>query len=268
MANNIKIGFIGCGNMGSALARAAAKSGYSPLLCDANADAAGALAEQTGGKICTNNEIAARCDYIFLAVKPQAMSNVLGSISETLAARGGNAVLVSMAAGLDIATLRKYANNHVCPIIRIMPNTPASIGEGVILHCCDNATAKQTKDFCNIMSKAGTLDSIPERLIDAASALSGCGPAFVFEFIEALADGAVSCGLSRDKALSYAVNTVIGSARLVAQSGEHPYALRDRVCSPAGSTIEGVKALADGGMHSAVMQAVVAAYKRTLELGR
>ncbi len=268
MAKEIKVGFIGCGNMGGALARAAAKSGYYPLLSDLNGDTALHLAEEIGGKVSANGTIAEQCDYIFLAVKPQVMENMLGSISNILKERTDMPVLVSMAAGLNIATLRKYAGGCPCPIIRIMPNTPSNIGEGVILHCSDGASDAQIEAFCDIMSKAGMLDKIPEKLIDAGSAISGCGPAFVFEFIEALADGAVDCGLPRDKALSYAISTVIGSAKLVAKSGEHPYALRDKVCSPGGSTIEGVKALADGGMQSAVMQAVISAYKRTLELGK
>ncbi len=265
--SNIKVGFIGCGNMGGALARAAAKSGYAPLLADLNGDIAERLANEIGGKVGTNETIAAECDYIFLAVKPQVMDGMLSSIADILANRK-NAVLISMAAGLDTFTLRKFANGCDCPIIRIMPNTPAGIGEGVILYCNDGASNAEIDTFCDILSKAGMLDSIPEHLIDAGSALSGCGPAFVFEFIEALADGAVDCGLPRDKALAYAINTVIGSAKLVEQSGEHPYALRDKVCSPGGSTIEGVRALADGKMSSAVMQAVIAAYKRTKELGK
>ncbi len=267
MNENIKVGFIGCGNMGSALARAAAKSGYKPMLADLNSEMANTLAAEIGGNVSTNDIIAVECNYIFLAVKPQVMSGVLSSIANTLCKRE-DAVLVSMAAGLDIITLRKFAGDCTCPIIRIMPNTPASIGEGVILHSSDGASNRQIEIFCDIMSKSGTLDAIPEKLIDAGSAISGCGPAFVFQFIEALADGAVDCGLPRDKALNYAIHTVIGSAKLVEASGEHPYALRDKVCSPGGSTIEGVRALADGGMDSAVMQAVISAYQRTLELGK
>lgn len=257
--------------MGGALARAAAQSGYKPLLADANQELASTLANEIGGTVSTNDEIARNCSYIFLAVKPQVMGDVLGGIADTLCERVQDKqlfALVSMAAGLNIASLRKMANGCSCPIIRIMPNTPAGIGEGVILHCNEGASDRQTELFCDILSAAGMLDSLPERLIDAASAISGCGPAFVFEFIESLADGAVDCGLPRDKAIRYAVQTVLGSAKLVEVTGEHPYQLRDKVCSPGGSTIEGVRALADGGMSSAVMQAVIAAYKRTLELGR
>ena len=268
MKNNITVGFIGCGNMGGALARAAAQSGCAMLLADVNLDTAARLADEIGGTVAANEQIAAECDYIFLAVKPQVMGSVVGSIAGILNGRTDGFVLVSMAAGLNITTLRNMANGCPCPIIRIMPNTPAGIGEGVILHCNDGASDVQMDTFCDILSAAGMLDAIPEKLIDAASALSGCGPAFVFQFIEALADGAVDCGLPRDKALAYAVQTVIGSAKLVEQSGEHPYALRDKVCSPGGSTIEGVRALGKGGMDSAVMQAVIAAYKRTLELGK
>lgn len=261
------IGFIGCGNMGGALARASAAAGYSPMLSSLDSEQVRSLANDIGGVPSDNAEIAQQCDYIFLAVKPQMMADMLSGISTILKARSGRFVLVTMAAGLSIESIRKMAGGEY-PVIRIMPNTPAGVGEGVILYCTDGVEPDETAVFCDILGKAGMIDPIPEKLIDAASALSGCAPAFVFQFIESLADGAVDCGLPRDKAQRYAVQTVLGSAKLAASSGKHPYELRDAVCSPGGSTIEGVRALADGGFDSAVMQAVISAYKRTLELGR
>ena len=148
-----------------------------------------------------------------------------------------------------------------------MPNTPASIGEGVILYCNnEKVSEEQVSFFVNAMKGAGLLDRIDENKIDAASAVSGCGPAFAYMFIEALADGAVECGIPRDKAMMYAAKMLSGSADMVLQSGKHPGALKDAVCSPGGTTIAGVHALEDGAFRSAVMNAVTSAYKRTLEL--
>ena len=155
------------------------------------------------------------------------------------------------------------------PVIRIMPNTPASIGKGMILYAQNNNVTKEETDiFVNDMSGAGVLDSIDEKLIDAASAVSGCGPAFVYMFIEALADGAVECGLPRQKAMLYAAQTVLGSAELVLKSGKHPGELKDAVCSPGGTTIAGVHALENGAFRANAINAVSDAYKKTLELGK
>ena len=155
------------------------------------------------------------------------------------------------------------------PLIRIMPNTPVSVGKGSILYVPANTvTEEQEKDFLSMMQKAGELHKLPERLIDAGSALSGCGPAYVFLFLEALADGGVACGLSRADARRLAAETVLGSASLALASGSSPAELKDAVCSPAGSTIAGVAALEEGGFRAAAMRAVTEAYRRTLELGK
>ena len=142
------------------------------------------------------------------------------------------------------------------------------MGEGMIPYCANDAvTAEETAEFCRILHCAGRLDPLPERLIDAAGALSGCGPAFVYVFLEALADAAVACGLPRAKATQYAAQTVLGAAKMVLETGEHPAALKDAVCSPAGSTIAGVHALEAGGFRAAAEDAVLSAYRRSLELG-
>jgi pyrroline-5-carboxylate reductase len=173
--------------------------------------------------------------------------------------------MVSMAAGSSIELIQSLFGNY--PIIRIMPNTPAAIGMGMILYACSKeVTAAQEEAFLQAMSGAGRFLKIDEKLIDAGSAVSGCGPAFADLFIEALADGGVACGLPRAAALEYAAQMVLGSAKLVLESGKHPGELKDAVCSPGGTTIQGVRTLEEAGFRGAVMDAVIAAYERTLEL--
>ncbi len=267
MANYIA-GFIGTGNMGGALAVAACKRRADILLADHDASKAEALAAQCGCAAGDNAAVAQQCRYIFLGVKPQVLGSVLAELKPLLAAREERFVLISMAAGVMVERIGDLLG-ATYPIIRIMPNTPAAIGEGMILYTANEAvTAAEEADFVELMKAAGTFDRLPEKLIDAGSALSGCGPAFVYLFIEALADGAVECGLPRDKALRYAAQTVSGAAQMVLTDGRHPGELKDAVCSPGGSTIVGVHALEDGAFRGAVMGAVQASFERTKGLGK
>lgn len=263
------VGFIGTGNMGGALARAAAKA-VAPdtiFLADQQEDKAKALADALGCRHAAVTEVAQQCSTVFLGVKPQVMGTLLGQLSSVLAARQDSFVLVSMAAGISIADIQKMAGSNY-PVIRIMPNIPVSVGSGMILYdASENVSESDLQAFCAVMAQAGLVDRLPEKLIDAGSALSGCGPAFVSLFIEALADGAVTCGLSRQQALSYACQTLIGTAQMVQTTGIHPGALKDAVCSPGGSTIAGVAALEGGAFRASVMDAVISAYERTRELG-
>ncbi len=264
----MKIGFIGCGNMGSALASAAIKAvGNKDIyVSDFLPEKAKEFCDATGANISTNEEIAKDCNYIFLGVKPQVMDKTIDEVNHIWKDRVDDFTVISMAAGLSISAIEKMIGADV-PVIRIMPNTPCKVGEGVVLYTTnDKVSALKAETFEKILSKCGTVDRIPENLIDAASAVSGCGPAFVYLFIEALADGGVLCGLPRDKALSYAAQTVKGAAEMVLQTGIHPGALKDAVCSPGGTTIEGVKALEDGGFRANAMEAVTAAYEKTLKL--
>lgn len=264
----MKIGFIGTGNMGGALATAAAKTDAIIYLCNRTPEKAEKLAAQLGCATATAQEIAATCDYIFLGVKPQMMGDLLSSLAPTLQSRKTPFVLVSMAAGLTMQTLQEMAGGSY-PIIRIMPNTPVAVGSGVILYdATDNVTDEALAGFCDAMQHAGLADRLPERLMDAGSAVSGCGPAFVSMFLEALADGGVACGLPREKALQYAAHTLQGTAQLLLETGKHPGVLKDEVCSPGGSTIQGVKALEDGNLRSTVMSAIQSAHRRTQELGK
>ena len=196
------------------------------------------------------------------------MASTLDEISEILAKREKKPTLVSMAAGIKIEKIAEMTKTS-CPIIRIMPNMPVSVGEGMILYDICLGVTKETEEiFLAVMGKSGKLDKIPEALIDAGSALSGCGPAFVFMFIEALADGGVLCGLPRDKALAYAAQTLIGSAKLLQESGKHPGELKDAVCSPGGSTIEGVRTLEEGAFRGTVTEAVISSFEKTKMLGK
>jgi pyrroline-5-carboxylate reductase len=238
-----------------------------------------------------------KVDYIFLAVKPQVLGAVLEEIAPAIqrrnlpprlqaevphritaggaakaavakqAAGGKGPVLVSMAAGWSIAKVQAMAGAHV-PVIRIMPNTPALIGQGMIaLAASAEVPANRIAELEKILASAGEVDRLEEKYLDAVTGLSGSGPAFVYLFIEALADGGVRAGLSRDKALRYAAQTVLGSAAMVKETGKHPGELKDMVTSPAGTTIAGVAALEKGAFRGTVMAAVEAAWRRAAELG-
>ena len=262
------IGFIGAGNMGGALAAAVAKSGESLLIADRDAAKAAPLAEQLGATAADNAWVAGESDYVFLGVKPQVLPVLLEELKPVLAERKNPPVLVSMAAGFTTERINGGLG-EAYPLIRIMPNTPAMVGEGMILYTAVNdVTAQQTAEFCRLMAGAGRLCCLSENLIDAGCAVSGCGPAYVYLFIEALADGGVECGLPRALSQELAAQTVLGAAKMVLETGSHPGALKDAVCSPGGTTIAGVHALEQGGFRGTAMEAVLAAYRKTLALGQ
>ena len=264
------IGFIGTGVMGGAVARAAAQAAPDKRFLLANRTAAKAEALKASipcAEVVPNADIARRAEWIFLCVKPQTMGAMLREIAPVLKERTDRFVLISMAAGLSIETLRAAAGGDY-PVIRMMPNTPVAVGAGVITYCASGATDAETDAFEALLRGAGLVDPLPEYLIDAASAVAGCGPAYADLFLEALADGGVACGLPRKKALLYAAQMLEGAGRTARESGEHPGALKDAVCSPGGSTIQGVRALERGGMRSAVIEAVIAAYEKNGQLGR
>jgi len=264
------VGFIGTGNMGGALAQAAAWSGCAKriLLANRTRAVAEALAKRIGdsAEACDNAAVARDAQCIFLGVKPNAMAAMLRELQPILADRPQKPLLVTMAAGLTRSAVADMAGGS-CPVIRIMPNTPVSIGAGMVPYCADDSVPQEAVEaFRALMAPAGRVDELPEALIDAACALSGCGPAYVYLFIEALADGAVACGLPRAKALEYAAATVQGAAQMVLQSGRHPGELKDAVCSPGGATIQGLRQLERSGFRAAAMEAVVAAFDKTLAM--
>ena len=259
-------GFIGIGNMGGAIAMAAAKA-MDPaqiLVSAQHRSKAVAFSDAYGTCPSDNLTIAREAKYVVLGVKPQYMESVLRELKPVLEVRT-DCILVTMAAGLTMQNIANMVGGGY-PVIRIMPNTPARIGQGVILYDAnDRVQEGDLEEFLGAMTHAGLLDRLPEKLIDAGSAVAGSGPAFISLFIEALADGGVACGLPRAKAMEYAAQMVAGTAALMLQSHDHPGVMKDAVCSPGGSTIQGIRKLEQGGLRSAVMEAVIATYEKNKE---
>ena len=262
-------GFIGTGNMGGALAKAARKKldGGDMILTNRTMGKAEALASELDCAVGSNAGVASQAKYIFLGVKPQMMAGLFQEIAPVLTERKDRFILVTMAAGLTMERISNLAGGDY-PVIRIMPNTPCAVGAGVVLYDANSlVAAEELSFFTDTMSGAGILDRLDEHLIDAGSSVAGCGPAFVSMFIEALADGGVTVGLPRAKALLYAAQMVEGTAKLMLTTGQHPGQMKDAVCSPGGSTIAGVRALEKAGLRTAAMEAVIAATERNKELG-
>ena len=264
----VTLGFIGTGNMGGALARAACKSipADQVFLSNRTVEKAKALAEELGCRVADNFAIAESADFIFLGVKPQYMADVMADITPILEKRENRFILVSMAAGLTIPRIRELAGKDY-PVIRIMPNTPSGIGEGMVFYdCSENITKPEEKLFLESLAGAGRLAPLADHLMDAGSAVAGCGPAFADLFLEALADGGVACGLPRALARESAAQMMIGTAKLMLETGKHPGQLKDEVCSPGGATIQGIRALEEAGFRGAVMDAVIAAWEKSAEM--
>lgn len=260
-------GFIGTGNMGGALVKAVAKTVPPTDIMIANRTRAkaDALAREVGCRVCHNADVC-WSDFIFLGVKPVMIGGVIDEIRDDLTGRDRPAVLVSMAAAVSIDDIADMLGADY-PIIRIMPNTPVSVGEGVILYTPNaQVSARDEEEFVKALSFAGKCVKIEEKLMDPAGALSGCGPAFVDLFMESLADGAVACGVPRATAVELAARTLMGSAKLLIESGKNPGQLKDEVCSPGGTTIAGVRVLEESAFRAASMNAVIAAYDKTLAL--
>ena len=261
----MKYGFIGCGNMGGAIARALASSTKDITVADRSGKAKG-LAAELGIGYSDNLTIAQTCDRIFLGVKPHMMKDMLIPLKEVLAQR--KPTLITMAAGVWISQIEEFVGCEI-PVIRIMPNTPTAVGKGVTQYCFNASVDPEVlSDWLADMAPSGLMDQLDEKLIDAASAISGSGPAYMYVFLEALADGAVSCGIPRAKAYEYAAMTMIGAAEMYLKTKEHPGVLKDAVCSPMGSTICGLRALEEHSFRAAAMDCVIATYNRNKEMGK
>ena len=260
----MKYGFIGCGNMGGALIRAAAKQTKDIMIADFDETKAQALASELGLLVGDNKAIAEQCDRIFLGVKPQVMAEMLGDIKDILLDK--KPTLISMAAGLTTNKIKEFAGDM--PVIRIMPNTPVSVGEGVILYCANGVDGDALADFVNDMQFSGKLYAIDESLMDAGCSVSGCGPAFMYTFASAVAKGGVECGLDEKQAIELAAATMMGAAKMLLTQDKTPDQLTEAVCSKGGSTIEGVTVLKNSEFENIVVDCIKAAYKRNKELGK
>jgi len=260
------ISCIGTGAMGGAIMRAVCKKfDVSQIkVTDKNAEMGKKFASENGCTFVATNKEALSAKYIFLAVKPQFLGDVFDEIKDDISA---DSVIVSMAAGVKIEKLKSFAPK--ARFVRMMPNVCAQIGEAMTAVTSNSdITPEELNDVKEILGAAGKVEQVAEKLMDCVTAVSGSGPAFVFMFIEALADAAVRCGMPRAQAYTYAAQTVYGSAGMVLQSGTHPAVLKDMVCSPSGTTIEGVAALEKNNFRNAVIEAVTAACDRSIQLGK
>jgi pyrroline-5-carboxylate reductase len=269
-----KIGFIGAGQMARALAegfvRARLIEGKQVLASDPVAAAKeGFLSEVRGAKFVAGNaEVAAASDILILATKPQQITSVLAELRPHVSSKH---LIISIAAGVRLAKLSEgladAARKEPLRIVRVMPNTPCLIGQSASGYCAgSNATAADVQLVEQLLSSVGKAFQVEEKMLDAVTGLSGSGPAFVYVMIEALSDGGVRMGLPRNIASALAAQTVRGAAEMVLVTGEHPAVLKDRVASPGGTTIAGLQALESGGVRGALIAAVEAATKRSIEL--
>lgn len=267
------IGFIGLGNMakamiGGILAKKIAEP--ADIIGSAKMEATRkAAAEKYGITVCedgalaANVQVARKADVLILAVKPQMFPEVIGQIREQVREE---TLIVSIAAGKTMAWIEEAFGRKI-RLVRCMPNTPAMVGEGCSGVCRNEQVDDEEMALCmKLLGSFGMAEEVPERLMDAVGGVSGSSPAFVFLFLEALADGAVKAGMPRQQAYRFAAQTVLGSARLMLESGKHPGELKDMVCSPGGTTIEGVQVLEQSGFRASVMGAVEACVEKSKKL--
>lgn len=265
----MKIGFIGLGNMASAmiggmLKREAVSPGDIIGKARTEATEERVKAELGIGIGESNAQVASRADILFLAVKPIFFADIIDEIRDEVRP---DTLIVSIAAGCNLDFLKSKFGGNSRKIIRCMPNTPALVLEGCTGVCADtNVTSDELDCVLRLLRTFGRADVVPERLMDVVVGVSGSAPAYVFMFIEAMADEAVAEGMPRSQAYQFAAQAVLGSAKMVLETGKHPGELKDMVCSPGGTTIRAVKVLEEMGMRAAVMDAMEACIEKSREL--
>lgn len=265
---NKTIGFIGSGNMGKAMMGGIIKSKLvepsKVIICDISEERLNAIKDEFGVQTTTDSsELAKRADIIFLSVKPNVYNVVMEGIKNYITE---GKIVVSIAAGKSIEDVEKVLGENI-KLVRAMPNTPALVGEGMSALCPNkNVTPEEVNDIKSIFESFGKAEIIPEHLIDSVIGISGSSPAYVFMFIEAMADAAVLGGMARDKAYQFAAQAVLGSAKMVIETGMHPGELKDMVCSPAGTTIEAVRTFEEKGLRAAVIEAIVRCMEKSKEM--
>ena len=262
------VAFIGTGNMGGAILRAVCErvDANKVFISNRSFEKSAALAAELGCEACGNNiDCARNADIVFIGVKPWQVREVLAEIAPEI---GPDALVVSMAAGVDSAAMTGALGGRG-QTVRILPNTPCAIGSGLMLIVpCGDVDKDALKKLEDILSGCGMVAYTDEAHADVGMTIGGCTPAFTYMFIEALADGAVASGLPRKEALEWAAQAVRGAADMVIQSGKHPGQLKDEVCSPGGSTIQGVRTLEEHGLRAAAMDAVIRAFEKNGSLGK
>ncbi|XP_011644712.1 pyrroline-5-carboxylate reductase [Pogonomyrmex barbatus] len=269
----IKIGFIGGGNMASAIgAGLIRKNVLTPenVWISSRTDRTHRFWKDLGAKpTFSNSQVVDNCDVVFLSVKPQILEDALETVKSATGEKFESKLFISVLAGVPLevlyAKIRWIVNSP--RIIRTMPNTPMMVGEGIIVYCSnEDATSMDLQLVDKLFSYIGMSQNVPESLMNAVGTLSGCGPAFVYPIIEALADGAVRMGVPRPMATKFAAQVLIGAGKMVLETGRHPGQLKDEVCSPGGTTITGIHAIEIGGVRGSFMNAIEAAVKRSNEL--
>lgn len=266
----MKLGFIGCGNMAKAMIGGIVKSGVYPrediIASDAFAPARSAAAEALGITVTEDNcAVASEAEVLVLAVKPQFYEEVIAGLRGSL--RPG-ALVITIAPGKTLSWLEEQLGEEVA-VIRTMPNTPAMVGEGITAVCPNGQVSKDQLDLgLKLLESFGKAEVVPERLMDAVVAVSGSSPAYIFLLIEAMADAAVAEGMPRAQAYTFAAQAVMGSAKMVLETGKHPGELKDMVCSPAGTTIEAVQTLEETGFRSSVMSAMRVCAEKSRSMGK
>ncbi len=264
----MKIGFIGLGNMATAIIGGMLKKGVAQGKDIVGSDKSDVMMikahTQYGiGTVATNKQVAEQADYLFLAVKPQFVGEVLKEIATSVSEK---TVIISIVAGKSIEWLTQMLGKEV-KIVRCMPNTPAMVGEGCTAMCPNGLVTDEEKETVKkLLGSFGTVSEVAENLIDVVVGISGSSPAYVFMFIEAMADAAVLAGMPRKQAYEMAAQAVLGSAKMVLETGKHPGELKDMVCSPGGTTIEAVRVLEEMGFRAAVIDAVDACIEKSKEL--
>jgi pyrroline-5-carboxylate reductase len=269
-----RIGVIGAGAMGGALCRGLVHGGASPasrlVVADPHAAHVQKLQQTLGVKVAeSNSQLARYSDIVVIAVKPYLVAGVLDEIKDSVKRDDGKPLplVISIAAGVSVATIQSHVGQGI-PVVRAMPNTPAQVGKGACAYCKgSHADAEHMAQAAAIFEAVGIAVEVPEGWLDAVTALSGSGPAYVYLMIEALVDGGVKVGLPRDVAMQLAAQTVLGAAQMVIETGMHPAQLRDMVTTPAGSTIAAITALEHSGLRAALIDAVEKAAARSRELG-
>lgn len=256
----MKLGFIGAGNMGSAIIGGVISAGIvnsqDIIVSDRDADKLNTLNEKFDIKTTKNNEDTLSSDIVFLCVKPNILGLVIDDIKHKV---NKNTIFVSIAAGQSIEKISATFDIRGVKIVRVMPNTPALVGEGMSAVCKnENVSDTELQSVIDILNSLGCCEVVSESLMDTVTAVSGSSPAYVFMFIEAMADAAVKGGMARDMAYTFAAQSVLGSAKMVLETKKHPGELKDMVCSPGGTTIDAVSVLEQEGMRNAVMKAMQA----------